>query len=1182
MALTLHWLDLLIIGVYFVGVLSLGMWLARRDANASEDEYFVAGRSFGWFAIGASLFASNISSEHLIGLSADGFRSGLAVGNYEWGAAIVLVILATVFVPFYVGSRVRTMPEFLERRFGAGARIYLSLVTILANVLVRISVALYAGSVVMQELFGIGMWTAIVVLAVTTVFYTAAGGLKAVVYTDAVQAVVLLGGTIALTWIALSRVGGWEGLVASVEPEAFDMIRPADDPEMPWPGLLLGIPVLGVWYWCTDQVIVQRVLGAKDVQNARMGAVFAAFLKILPVFLFVLPGLCGRVLFPELTDAEAVFPTMLRELLPVGVTGLVAAGLIAALMSSIDSTLNSTGTLVSLDFYERYRPGATQKQVVAVGRITTVAVMLFGMAWVLVVERAESLFQYLQQVNAAISPPIAAAFLIGVFWRRANHTGVMAALLGGLGVGILLMVFEPFPFLISAAVTFAISVLLLVGGSLTTAPPRPEQVEGLTWGSAKQVLSGLSDAQRRHFRVLATALVVIMIGLWTAFGMPELWATGSAAAVPRETAGEREPEGEETLQFAIREGRIRNHFYRRGPVAAHLLTTSGTEPRIVVAFPAGNSGTALWLEEVSEPVELEVEGELRGLVRDDGMRGVAANIVARGTDRLRVRQPVLGSVRVIRDYMNLGELPEGFEHEVAVDAEAVWARDSADGDARYELRIRPAEGTEVVRADGGAVEIRGEGPLRFELVATGDEEPLTPIPLSRLLNDSADDDGNARNALAFLTYEEKMLAGSWRFLTYFGRDTLLSVRLLMPALTPDAVEAGLGSVIERVGPRGAVAHEEDIGEFPAFLGEEAPAYDYKMVDDDFMLGPVALRYLFEDPRGQERAAAFLARRTSDGTSYADVLRRNLDMVLERARPYAESPGTETLIRLNEGLNVGEWRDSEEGLGGGRVPFNVNAALVPAALDAAAKLYAHPAMGEDAERAAEARRLAEAWSDAARHFRVELSAEAAVARVRGYAEEAGVPADEAVGAVESLGGPVIFGGLALDGEGEPLAVLHSDDGFVLLFTNPELEELRRIAWRVASPFPAGLRTPVGMVVANAAYAEDPQVRATFTREHYHGAVIWSWQQALMAQGLARQLRRDDLDAPTRAALEAAQTALWEVITAANEMRTSELWSWDWNAGDGWQLVPFGQGGGHHSESNAAQLWSTVYLAVQPPE
>ncbi len=522
MSIQLHPLDLTIIGVYFVVVLGIGLWLAKRSQRegGDEDSYFVAGRSLGWITIGASLFASNISSEHLIGLAADGFRAGLPVGNYEWGACVVLVLLALVFVPFYVGAKVRTMPEFLERRFGLGARMYLSVLTLVANVLVRISVALFAGAVVMEQLFGIGLWTAIAILAITTVVYTAAGGLAAVVYTDTIQAVILLFGTGALSFIALSEVGGWEALQAATNPEDFDMVRPADDPEMPWPGLVLGVPILGIWYWCTDQVIVQRVLGARDIHNARMGAMLAAFLKITPVFLFVLPGLCGRVLFPE-AEPTAIFPKLLTELLPIGVTGLVSAALIAALMSSIDSTLNSTATLVCIDFYQRFRPEAAAEQVVRVGRWTTVVVMGFGIGWVLVVQRAESLFQYLQGVNAAISPPIAVAFLVGIFWRRANHAGVMSALLVGLGTGIALMIAEPFPFLISAAVTFAISGAVLVAVSLATPPPAPEQIENLTWHDVRAVLDkGTTPRQRRAFRLLAATIVVVMVGLWWVFSTP--------------------------------------------------------------------------------------------------------------------------------------------------------------------------------------------------------------------------------------------------------------------------------------------------------------------------------------------------------------------------------------------------------------------------------------------------------------------------------------------------------------------------------------------------------------------------------------------------------------------------------------------------------------------------------------
>ena len=517
MQLQLHTIDLSIIVVYFLGVLWLGWKLSRRELK-SEDSYFVAGRQLGWVAIGASLFASNISSEHLIGLAADGFRTGLAVGNYEWGATVALILLATVFVPFYIGAKVRTMPEFLEKRFGVSARIYLSTITIVANVLVRISPALFAGTMVLESLLGFDRWTAMLLMSVATVFYTALGGLAAVVYTDVVQAVILLIGTSILSYNALDAVGGWAALRAGLDASMFDMVRPADDPEMPWVGLVLGVPVLGVWYWCTDQTIVQRVLGAKDVHNARMGAMLAAGLKILPVFLFVLPGLCGRLLYPDLDNPNLVFPTLLGDLLPTGLLGLVAAGLIAALMSSIDSTLNSTATLVSIDFVQRFRPNTSAASLIKIGRWTTVVVMIFGVAWVMVVERAESLFQYLQQVNAAISPPIAAAFIVGVFWPRANSRGAMFALVGGLLTGLVLMVLEPFPFLITAAITFGSSIMLLVAGSLSAPAPLAEQVEGLTWSRVERALSQQPPHyQRLIFRLSTASACVTMACLWTHF-----------------------------------------------------------------------------------------------------------------------------------------------------------------------------------------------------------------------------------------------------------------------------------------------------------------------------------------------------------------------------------------------------------------------------------------------------------------------------------------------------------------------------------------------------------------------------------------------------------------------------------------------------------------------------------------
>ena len=449
---------------------------------------------------------------------------------------------------------------------------------------------------------------------------------------------------------------------------------------------------------------------------------------------------------------------------------------------------------------------------------------------------------------------------------------------------------------------------------------------------------------------------------------------------------------------------------------------------------------------------------------------------------------------------------------------------------------------------------------------------------------SSDPDLRARHALTFLAYDEKFLAGSWRFLTYFGRDTLLSLRLLMPVLTPRAIEAGLGSVLDRLSAEGDVAHEEEVGEFPSLRraltpglpGKGAePLHDYKMVDDDFLLAPVLARYLLDTPDGRTHAQAFLARQTPGGRSYAEALLANLARVQKAATPFAAAPGTRTLIALQEGSPVGEWRDSTEGLGLGRYAYNVNAALVPAALDAAARLLDSPLLeGESAQ----AHALAEAWRDAGRFFQVELPREEAERRLRAHAAEVGgVPL---AGAVSSLEGPLRFHAISLDEQGVPVPVMHSDDGFVLLFTRPSPDALVETLRRVLAPYPAGLLTPVGMLVANPAFAESASLRALFTRDRYHGTVVWSWQQALFAAGLAEQLERKDLPAEARAAVLNAQTALWTAIDATRELRTSELWSWTLEKG-AFRVQPFGQGASHADESNAAQLWSTVYLAVKRP-
>lgn len=643
----------------------------------------------------------------------------------------------------------------------------------------------------------------------------------------------------------------------------------------------------------------------------------------------------------------------------------------------------------------------------------------------------------------------------------------------------------------------------------------------------------------------------------------------------------------ETLDFDLREGLCHHHFFRRGAVAAHVIVSSGRAPRVLFAFPAGNTGAGVWFEEGVEPVELVVAGRLAPVERGDGMRGVSAVITARAA-RLGVRGVVLGSVRGLREFGYSGEAPVGLESWIEPGPPLVLRRTTLDGRHHVELTIAPETGgSATIDAAGRVVVTAGpSGEIRIAVTALADDVPLTPIPAAEILADGEGACPRALAALAFLSYEEKLLAGSWRFLTYFGRDTLLSLMLMLPALRPSIIEAGLGAVIERLGAGGAVAHEEMIGEWAArdHLTRELrpedlrePVYDASMVDDDFLLAPVVAAYLLDHAAGRARAEAFLARTTSGGRTYREALEANLGLVLRRARPFADAPGPSTLIRLEEGSHVGEWRDSHEGLGFGRVPFNVNAALIPAALEAAVQLFASPLFGAREAEAREASRALAQWRCAGAFFQVEIPLEDARERLGSYAASIGV--DPGL-ALASIDGVVVFPAIALDAEGRPIPVMHSDDSFVLLFTTPDPAYLEQAALRLLRPFPAGLRTPVGIVVANPAFAPCPTQRGLFTSDHYHGTVVWSWQQAMLAAGLRRQLARVDLGDRVRATLTLAEAALWEVIQASEAHRSSELWSWE-IAGGWFERVAFGAARGHRDESNPAQLWSTVYLAVKPP-
>lgn len=641
--------------------------------------------------------------------------------------------------------------------------------------------------------------------------------------------------------------------------------------------------------------------------------------------------------------------------------------------------------------------------------------------------------------------------------------------------------------------------------------------------------------------------------------------------------------------YALREGLNINSFTRSGPVAAHVVLRSGKQPRLLVAFPAGNSGTALWFEPLARDAEWRLDGEPQPVTLSDAkgrpLHGVRFTVTIDAA-RLVPRQAVLSSIRVIRDYQALGTAPAEVLTPPRTTADTIrWSRDRLDGAAGYDLTMTVTDG----RIEGGAILAGQGGRIRFTVTALTGETPLTPRAGADLLNAKVQPDQGARNALTFLSYAEKFLAGSWRFDTYFGRDTLMSVRLLMPALQPAAVETGLFSVLARLSPQGEVAHEEDIGEF-AILDHrkadgslsDAPVYNYNMVDSDYMLAPVARAWLLDDPRGRARAAAFLARRV-DGETLGARMVRNLRFVLRQAQPFARDPVAARLIALKPGMDAGEWRDSNDGLAGGRIPYDVNAVLVPAALDSAAALEASGLLrpylaASDAKAFGEARAVADIWrTKAPPLFDVTLAPAEARQAVSRYARMIGVPDAPALAAIGTA--PVRFPAIALDAQGRPIPVQNSDPGFALLFARPPADALKVMANGFIDAFPAGLRTGVGMLVANPAFA-DAAIQRRFSPNAYHGTVVWSWQQALVAAGLARQLERRDLPADVRASLARAQSCLWDGIDATRGVQSSELWSWRYADGR-YQVVPFGAAGADVDESNAAQLWSTVYLALRRP-
>lgn len=460
----LHFVDISIILIYFAIILWIAWWVSRgsRKNKGPRDskDYFLAGKTAGWFVIGASLFSSNIGSEIIIGVSGAGARGEMPQANFEIIAALILILLGWVFVPFYLRSGVYTMPEFLEIRYSKACRNYLSVISVLAYVITKISLIIFAGALVFETM-GISFWTGAIITIVATGFYTVLGGLKAVIYTDMIQTFILLAGTGAVTYYGLMEIGGWNAMMdtlteAATKPENppverfFNLWRPSDDTSYPWTGMLFGAPILGVWYWCTDQFIVQRTLSAKDISNARRGTLFAGFLKLLPVFIFFIPGVIAYALAQKgmlnfsLENPDQALPAMITGFLPIGLKGLAISGLLAALMSSLSSAFNSSSTLITFDFYKQWKPKASEKELVWVGQLATLILVIASFLWIPFMKTlmGGGLFHYLQSVQAYISPPIAAVFLFGLFFKWINAKGAIIALWSGFALGMFRLVTE--------------------------------------------------------------------------------------------------------------------------------------------------------------------------------------------------------------------------------------------------------------------------------------------------------------------------------------------------------------------------------------------------------------------------------------------------------------------------------------------------------------------------------------------------------------------------------------------------------------------------------------------------------------------------------------------------------------------------------------------------------------------
>ncbi|WP_303921343.1 sodium:solute symporter [Draconibacterium sediminis] len=547
-------LDWIVIGLFGAALIGIIVWVLSQKEETSGD-YFLAGRDASWIAIGASIFASNIGSEHLIGLAGAGASSGMAMAHWEIQGWMIL-ILGWVFVPFYSRSMVLTMPEFLERRYNPESRTVLSLISLVSYVLTKVAVTVYAGGLVFQQVFGIEtmwgidfFWISAIGLVLLTALYTIFGGMKSVLYTSVLQTPILLGGSLVIVVLGLKAVGGWDQVleiagatqVNEYGDSMINLIRDNRDADFPWLGALIGSSIIGFWYWCTDQFIVQRVLSGKNEKHARRGTIFGAYLKLLPVFLFLIPGMIAYAMSAKgnvmlngelytLPSADAAFPSLVAQLLPAGIKGLVVCGILAALMSSLASLFNSSAMLFTIDFYKRFKPETPEKKLVKIGQVATVVIVILGILWIPIMRSiGDVLYEYLQDVQSVLAPGIAAAFLLGITWKRASAQGGFWGLMSGFIIGITRLgakvyyenvqgaadswfkgLFFDMNWLFFCGWMLLVCLVVVIVVSLLTKAPSAEKIQGLVFGTNTPEQKAATRASWNGWDVFHTAVILVL------------------------------------------------------------------------------------------------------------------------------------------------------------------------------------------------------------------------------------------------------------------------------------------------------------------------------------------------------------------------------------------------------------------------------------------------------------------------------------------------------------------------------------------------------------------------------------------------------------------------------------------------------------------------------------------------